>query len=232
MLISVLTRSLPWRSRADVDAIHPGYGFLAENAEFAEKCEAAGIAFIGPDADMMRALGDKVAGRKAAIAAGVQVVPGTEEPVEKEEEALKFAKEYGYPIIIKASAGGGGRGMRVARNKKELLEGLVAAGSEAKASFGNAAVFLERYIENPKAYRGAGAGGQLRQSRPLFRPGLFGAAPPSEGGRVCPGTLPYPVPSVKSSAPLRSRLPVMSNTAMPARSSSWWTLRGITTSSR
>jgi pyruvate carboxylase len=136
--------------KADVDAIHPGYGFLAENAEFAEKCEAAGIVFIGPTAEMQRALGDKVAGRKAAIAAGVPVVPGTEEPIEKEEEALKFAKEHGYPIIIKAAAGGGGRGMRVARSKKELLEGLVAARSEAKAAFGNAAVFLERYIENPK----------------------------------------------------------------------------------
>jgi pyruvate carboxylase len=136
--------------KADVDAIHPGYGFLAENAEFAEKCEAAGISFIGPTAEMQRALGDKVAGRKAAVAAGVPVVPGTEDPIEKEEEALKFAKENGYPIIVKAAAGGGGRGMRVARNKKELLEGLVAAASEAKAAFGNATVFLERYIENPK----------------------------------------------------------------------------------
>ena len=136
--------------KADVDAIHPGYGFLAENAEFAEKCEAAGITFIGPTAEMQRALGDKVAGRKAAVAAGVPVVPGTEDPIEKEEEALKFAKEHGYPIIIKAAAGGGGRGMRVARNKKELTEGLVAARSEAKAAFGNPTVFLERYIENPK----------------------------------------------------------------------------------
>lgn len=136
--------------KADVDAIHPGYGFLAENAEFAEKCEANGIVFIGPTADMQRALGDKVAGRKAAIAADVNVVPGTENPIVKEEEALKFAKEHGYPIIIKAAAGGGGRGMRVARNKKELIEGLVAAGSEAKASFGNAAVFLERYLIDPK----------------------------------------------------------------------------------
>ncbi len=136
--------------KADVDAIHPGYGFLAENAEFAEKCEANGIAFIGPTAEMQRALGDKVAARKVAMAAGVPTVPGTEDPIEKEEEALKFAKENGYPIIIKAAAGGGGRGMRVATNKKELLEGLVAAGSEAKAAFGNAAVFLERYLENPK----------------------------------------------------------------------------------
>jgi pyruvate carboxylase len=136
--------------KADVDAIHPGYGFLAENAEFAEKCEAAGISFIGPTAEMQRALGDKVAGRKAAVAASVPVVPGTEDPIAKEEEALKFAKENGYPIIVKAAAGGGGRGMRVARNKKELLEGLIAAASEAKAAFGDATVFLERYIENPK----------------------------------------------------------------------------------
>jgi len=136
--------------KADVDAIHPGYGFLAENAEFAEKCEANGIAFIGPSAEMQRALGDKVAARKVAFAAGVPTVPGTEDPIEKEEEALRFAKEHGYPIIIKAAAGGGGRGMRVAHNKKELLEGLVTAGSEAKAAFGNPAVFLERYLANPK----------------------------------------------------------------------------------
>jgi len=136
--------------KADVDAIHPGYGFLAENADFAEECRVNGITFIGPTAEMMRSLGDKVAGRKAAIAAGVNVVPGTENPIEKEEDALIFAKEHGYPIIIKASAGGGGRGMRVANNKKELLEGLVAAGSEAKASFGNAEVFLERYLAHPK----------------------------------------------------------------------------------
>lgn len=136
--------------KADVDAIHPGYGFLAENAEFAEECRVNGITFIGPTAEMMRALGDKVSGRKAAIEAGVNVVPGTENPIEREEDALIFAKEHGYPIIIKASAGGGGRGMRVANNKKELLEGLVAASSEAKASFGNAEVFLERYLAHPK----------------------------------------------------------------------------------
>jgi pyruvate carboxylase len=136
--------------KADVDAIHPGYGFLAENADFAEECRVNGITFIGPTAEMMRSLGDKVAGRKAAIAAGVNVVPGTENPIEKEEDALIFAKEHGYPIIIKASAGGGGRGMRVTNNKKELLEGLVAAASEAKASFGNAEVFLERYLAHPK----------------------------------------------------------------------------------
>ena len=136
--------------RLEVDAIHPGYGFLSENAEFAEACVRAGIVFIGPTAEMQRRLGDKVAGRKAAAAAGVPIVPGTPEPILHDEEALVFAKAHGYPIIIKASAGGGGRGMRVARGQRELLEGLVSARSEARAAFGNPAVFLERYIERPK----------------------------------------------------------------------------------
>ncbi|QWV92978.1 pyruvate carboxylase [Geomonas oryzisoli] len=136
--------------KRDVDAIHPGYGFLAENAEFAEKCEQNGIAFIGPTAEMQRALGDKVAARKVAKAAGVATVPGTEEPIVHEEDALIFAKNHGYPIIIKAAAGGGGRGMRVATNQKELLEGLQSASSEAKAAFGDPSVFLERYLKNPK----------------------------------------------------------------------------------
>ena len=136
--------------KREVDAIHPGYGFLAENAEFAEKCEANGISFIGPTAEMQRALGDKVAARKVAKAAGVATVPGTEEPIRHEEEALIFAKNFGYPIIVKAAAGGGGRGMRVANDRKELLEGLQSASSEAKASFGDASVFLERYLKNPK----------------------------------------------------------------------------------
>ncbi|ABC82785.1 pyruvate carboxylase [Anaeromyxobacter dehalogenans] len=136
--------------RLEVDAIHPGYGFLSENPEFSEACERAGIAFVGPTSEMQRKLGDKVAGRKAAQAAGVPVVPGTPEPILHDEEALIFAKQHGYPIIVKASAGGGGRGMRVARSQKELLEGLVSARSEARAAFGNAAVFLERYIERPK----------------------------------------------------------------------------------
>ncbi len=136
--------------KKEVDAIHPGYGFLSENAEFAEACERAGIAFIGPTPEIQRRLGDKVSARQVAIEAGVPVVPGTEEPVTTEEEALIFAKESGYPIMVKAAAGGGGRGMRVARNQKDLLEGLKSAASEAKAAFGNPSVFLEKYIEKPK----------------------------------------------------------------------------------
>lgn len=136
--------------KKDVDAIHPGYGFLSENAEFAEACERAGIAFIGPTPEIQRSLGDKVSGRKVAVEAGVPIVPGTENPISTDEEALIFAKESGYPIIVKALAGGGGRGMRVAHTQKELLEGMRAAASEAQAAFGNAAIFLEKYIENPK----------------------------------------------------------------------------------
>ncbi|MBP1751177.1 MAG: pyc [Geobacteraceae bacterium] len=136
--------------KKNVDAIHPGYGFLSENPEFAEKCEAAGIVFIGPTAGMQRSVGDKIAARHVAIAAGVRVVPGTDKPIESEEDALKFAKNYGYPIMVKAAAGGGGRGMRIARDRKELIEGIASARSEAKTAFGNPAVFLERFIENPK----------------------------------------------------------------------------------
>ena len=119
--------------KKEVDAIHPGYGFLSENAEFAEACERAGIVFIGPSPDMQRQIGDKISGRKIAVEAGVPVVPGTDDPIRSEEEALLFAKSAGYPIIIKASSGGGGRGMRVAQNQKELLEGLKSAASEARA---------------------------------------------------------------------------------------------------
>lgn len=136
--------------KKNVDAIHPGYGFLSENAEFSAACERAGIAFIGPTPEIKRLLGDKVSGRKVAEEAGVPIVPGTTDPVRTEEEALIFAKSAGYPIIVKASAGGGGRGMRVAHNQKELLEGLKSAASEAQASFGDATIFLEKYVLNPK----------------------------------------------------------------------------------
>jgi pyruvate carboxylase len=133
-----------------VDAIHPGYGFLSENPEFTDACDRAGIVFVGPTAEQQRRLGDKVAGRKAAMAVGVPVVPGTEDPIETDEEALLFAREAGYPLIVKAAAGGGGRGMRVAHTREELLTGLSAARREAQAAFGNATVFLERYIDRPK----------------------------------------------------------------------------------
>ncbi|MDH3961041.1 MAG: ATP-grasp domain-containing protein, partial [Desulfuromonadales bacterium] len=136
--------------KKDVDAIHPGYGFLSENAEFAEACERAGIVFIGPTPEIQRRVGDKISGRKVAVDAGVPVVPGTDDPIKSEEEALIFAKSAGYPVIVKASSGGGGRGMRVAQNQKELLDGLKSAASEAKAAFGDATIFLEKFVEDPK----------------------------------------------------------------------------------
>lgn len=136
--------------RHDVDAIHPGYGFLAENAEFARRCEEEGIIFIGPTSAQLERFGDKVSARKLAQEAGLPLVPATPEPVISMEDALRFAKECGYPLIVKAVAGGGGRGMRLVRNRAELEAAITRARSEAEKAFGNPAVFLERYVEDPK----------------------------------------------------------------------------------
>ncbi|KAI6358936.1 hypothetical protein MCOR31_009646 [Pyricularia oryzae] len=130
--------------------IHPGYGFLSENAEFAKKVEDSGLIFVGPSPDVIQALGDKVSARKLAIAANVPVVPGTEGAVEKYEEVKKFTDEYGFPIIIKAAYGGGGRGMRVVRDQESLKESFERATSEAKSAFGNGTVFVERFLDKPK----------------------------------------------------------------------------------
>ncbi|MDF2669381.1 MAG: pyruvate carboxylase [Paenibacillus sp.] len=136
--------------RNQVDAIHPGYGFLAENEVFAQKCAEAGIAFIGPRPEQLRMFGDKMEARKTAIAANVPVVPGTQEPIEEMQDAMKFAKENGYPVIIKAASGGGGRGMRIVRGQDELKEAFTRARSEAQKAFGSSKVYIEKYIENPK----------------------------------------------------------------------------------
>ncbi|HTL71023.1 MAG TPA: biotin carboxylase N-terminal domain-containing protein, partial [Candidatus Eisenbacteria bacterium] len=134
----------------DVDAIHPGYGFLAENAHFAEICESCQIKFIGPSPHSIRAMGDKMNAREAARKAGVPIVPGTMEAVKDKDDALKIAKRIKYPIIIKASAGGGGRGMRVCHNDVRLVSALMTAQHEADSAFGNPAVYIEKYIEKPK----------------------------------------------------------------------------------
>lgn len=131
-------------------AVHPGYGFLSENAEFAARLEKEGIAFIGPSPSSMRAMGDKIESKIAARKAGVDTVPGTTEAIDTETKAKKTAKQIGYPVMIKAAAGGGGKGMRVARNEKELVEGLKMAASEAGNSFGDARVFIEKFFENPR----------------------------------------------------------------------------------
>ena len=133
-----------------VDMIHPGYGFLSENADFARACEDAGIIFIGPKADLLEKMGDKVAAKKAADAAGVPTLPATPDPVSKPADALKWAKKIGFPLIIKAAFGGGGRGMRVVNKEDELQPMLEEAQGEAERAFGNAAVFLERYVGRAK----------------------------------------------------------------------------------
>jgi acetyl-CoA carboxylase, biotin carboxylase subunit len=132
------------------DAIHPGYGFLAENAEFAETCAASNITFIGPTADQIRVMGDKAAARRQMIEVGVPVVPGTPGPVEDVDEALSFAKSVGFPVIIKAAAGGGGKGMRVAKDPDDFARAFQLARSEALSAFGNGDVYVERYLARPR----------------------------------------------------------------------------------
>lgn len=133
-----------------VDAIHPGYGFLSENLEFARKCEEEGIVFIGPDHNMMSRLGDKITSKIAANSVGVPTIPGIEEAVKSEEDARKFADFCGYPVILKASAGGGGRGMRIAWREEDLLREFRSAQSEAKKAFGIDDIFIEKYLDKPK----------------------------------------------------------------------------------
>lgn len=135
---------------ADVDAIHPGYGFLAENARFAEICETHRIKFIGPSAEAIEKMGDKSIAKQTMRNAGVPVIPGSEGIIEDEKIAVEMAEEIGYPVIIKASAGGGGRGMRVVANREELLNAYRTARTEAEAAFGNAEVYMEKYIEEPR----------------------------------------------------------------------------------
>ena len=132
------------------DAIHPGYGFLAENAEFAETCAASGITFIGPTPHQIRTMGDKSAARAAMIANDVPVVPGSPGPVEDVDEALAIAEKMGFPVIIKASAGGGGKGMRVARDSDDFARSFQLARSEALSAFGNGSVYVEKYLERPR----------------------------------------------------------------------------------
>jgi acetyl-CoA carboxylase biotin carboxylase subunit len=135
---------------ADVDAIHPGYGFLAENIEFAQICRDCGITFIGPPVEAMRLLGDKVQARKLAHKAKVPIVPGSDGAVQDDAEALKLADDMGYPVIIKAAAGGGGRGMRVVHNDISLRSAFSAARTEAEAAFGDSRVYLEKFIVEPR----------------------------------------------------------------------------------
>ncbi|MHC1720521.1 MAG: pyruvate carboxylase [Clostridiaceae bacterium] len=133
-----------------VDAIHPGYGFLSENPEFARKCEKAGIEFIGPTAEMMDSMGDKISSKIVAKAVGVPTIPGVQKPIENEQQAIDFADFCGYPVMLKAAFGGGGRGMRIVRRQNELISSYNSAKNEAKKAFGIDDIFIEKYLEKPK----------------------------------------------------------------------------------
>ncbi len=135
----------------NADGIHPGYGFLAENADFAERVESSGFTFIGPKAETIRIMGDKVSAKKAMIEAGVPCVPGSGDALsDDKEENLRIGREVGYPVIVKASGGGGGRGMRVVESEKDLLRSIELTKAEALAAFGNPEVYMERYLEKPR----------------------------------------------------------------------------------
>ncbi|MHB8708557.1 MAG: acetyl-CoA carboxylase biotin carboxylase subunit [Desulfuromonadales bacterium] len=134
----------------DAEAIHPGYGFLSENAEFAEICQNCGLTFIGPTPENIRVMGDKIAGRQSVTKVGVPILPGTKDNVASVDEAQKIAEKIGFPIIIKATAGGGGKGMKVVHSPASLPNQFAMARAEAKASFGNADVYIEKYCERPR----------------------------------------------------------------------------------
>jgi acetyl-CoA carboxylase biotin carboxylase subunit len=133
----------------NADAIHPGYGFLSENAKFSDRCKEEGIVFIGPTSEVIGVMGDKISARRKMIAADVSVVPGTKDKIENDEDALRIVKEIGLPVMIKASAGGGGKGMRLVHKAEDILSAVRSAKSEALAGFGDETVYVEKYVQNP-----------------------------------------------------------------------------------
>jgi len=145
----VVDKIIEVAKHSGADAIHPGYGFLSENAVFSDRCKKEGIIFIGPQAHAISTMGDKITARETMIAAGVPVVPGTKEAISDEQAAVKTAAKIGLPVMIKASAGGGGKGMRLVKEEKNLLDAIRAAKSEALSSFGDDSVYIEKYIESP-----------------------------------------------------------------------------------
>ena len=165
------------------DAIHPGYGFLSESAYLAEVCEACHIRFIGPDPQVIRLMGDKARARRVMKKAGVPILPGSDGPIESEEKALKLAKEIGYPVIVKATAGGGGRGMRVVRAPAELSHAVKTAQREAEAAFGVGDVYLEKYVESPRHIEFQVLGDQHGSVDPPRRARVLDPAPPPEADR-------------------------------------------------
>ena len=163
------------------DAVHPGYGFLSENARFAEILGEHNIGFIGPKAEHIRTMGDKIEAKRTAKKLGIPVVPGSEGGVTSDEEAFRIGREIGYPLLVKAASGGGGRGMKVALTEEEMSVALSTARSEAKAAFGDDAVYLEKYLQRPRHIEIQILGDGTRRRHPSRRARLFAAAPPSEG---------------------------------------------------
>ena len=145
-----IDRLLDAARRSGAEAIHPGYGFLAERADFAEAVAAAGLIFVGPSAATIRAMGDKTEARRRMAAAGVPLVPGTRTPLESPADARRAAESVGFPVILKAAAGGGGKGMRVVRRAEEAAGAFEAAAREAESAFGDGSVYVERYLERPR----------------------------------------------------------------------------------
>ncbi|MCB1804515.1 MAG: ATP-grasp domain-containing protein, partial [Candidatus Competibacteraceae bacterium] len=146
----VMERIIQACKESGAEAVYPGYGFLSENAEFARRLAAEGIAFIGPNTHAIEAMGDKITSKKLAMEAGVSTIPGYTDVIKDAEHAVAIAAEVGYPVMLKASAGGGGKGMRVAWNEAECRDGFERASNEARASFGDDRVFIEKFIEEPR----------------------------------------------------------------------------------
>ena len=216
----------------NVQAIHPGYGFLAENAHFADVCRSCNIEFIGPSHEAMALVGDKNSARRVAREAGVPTVPGSEGLIDGEAEAMRLAKELGFPVLIKASAGGGGRGMRVAVNELALKAALQQAQAEAEAAFGNAGNLPGEIRRAPAARRGPGAGRPARQRGPPLGARLHHAAPPPEADRGEPRPAARRRARARPCARRRCGWCGRPTTPTPAPSSSSSTARATTTSSR
>ena len=163
------------------DAIHPGYGFLSENARFAEILEEHGITFIGPTSEHIRLMGDKIEAKATAKRLGIPVVPGSDGAITNEAQGARIAKDMGFPVLVKAAAGGGGRGMKVARTAEDLDMAIKTARAEAKAAFGDDSVYLEKYLEKPRHIEVQVFGDGKRQRHPSGRARLLAAAPAPEG---------------------------------------------------
>ena len=173
--------------RRGVTAIHPGYGFLSENADFARACEENGILFIGPSAKVLGQMGDKLSAKEIALACGVPIIPGCTEPLRDAEDAVEKAVSFGFPVILKAAAGGGGRGMRRCDSPEEVRTAYELVHSEAEKAFGCGDIFMEKYLVEPKHIEVQDPGGPARQRLSSGRAGLLPPAAVSEGGGVRPG---------------------------------------------